>query len=68
MSEAYQLIRLAVVLEMTGFSKTSLYEAINSGEFPKNVKISERSSAWVKSEVLDWIKGKIEARSQEVKK
>jgi len=68
MSEAYQLIRLAVVLEMTGLSKTSLYEAVNSGSFPKNVKISERSSAWVKSEVLGWIKEKIEARSQEVKK
>lgn len=68
MSEAYQLIRLAVVLEMTGLSKTSLYELINSNNFPKNVKISERSSAWVKSEVLEWIKEKIEARSQEVNK
>jgi len=67
MSEAYQLIRLAVVLEMTGLSKTSLYEAVNSGSFPKNVKISERSSAWVKSEVLVWIKEKIEERSQEAK-
>ena len=63
MTEAYQLIRLAVVLEMTGLSKTSLYESVNSGGFPKNVKISERSSAWVKSEVQDWIKEKIEARS-----
>ncbi len=52
---------------MTGLSKTSLYEAINSGDFPKNVKISERSSAWVKSEVQDWIKKKIAARSQEVR-
>ena len=65
--EAIQLIRLVVVLEITGLSKTGLYEAINSSDFPKPVKISRRSSAWVKSEVLDWVKKKIEARSQEVK-
>ncbi|MCF6252143.1 MAG: AlpA family phage regulatory protein [Methylococcaceae bacterium] len=60
--EAIQLIRLNVVLGMTGLSKISLYEAISANEFPKNVKISERSSAWVRQEVLDWIQSKIEAR------
>jgi len=66
--EAIQLIRLSVVLNLTGFSKTGLYESINSGEFPKNVKISERSSAWVLSEVQDFIKKKMDERSQEVNK
>ncbi len=66
MSETHQLIRLAEVLKMTGFSKTSLYEAIASKEFPKNVKISKRSSAWVLSEVQDFIKKKMDHRSQAV--
>jgi len=65
--EAVKLIRLNEVLGMTGFSKTSLYEAINSGDFPKNVKISERSSAWVLSEVQGFIKKKMDESSQEVK-
>ena len=65
--ETIQLIRLAVVMEITGLSKTGIYEAISLGEFPKPVKISRRSSAWVRQECLDWVKEKIEARSQEVK-
>jgi len=67
MSEDIQFIRLSVVLQMTSLSKTGLYEAIHTGDFPRQVKINSRSSAWVKSEVLCWIKEKIEARSQEVK-
>jgi prophage regulatory protein len=66
--EVIQLIRLTVVLEITGLSKTGLYEAIKAGEFPGQVKINRRSSTWVKSEVLGWVKEKIEARSQEVSK
>ena len=62
MSEAIQLIRLAVVLEMTGLSKTGLYEAIKERSFPQQVKINSRSSTWVRQEVEEWIKGKIEAR------
>ena len=68
MTEAIQFIRLAVVLEITGLSKTGLYEAINKGEFKKPVKISSRSSAWVKKEVLDWCQSKIDARTQGVQK
>lgn len=68
MTEAIQLIRLVVVLEITGLSKTGLYEAINKGEFNKPVKISSRCSAWVRQEVLDWCQSKIDARSQEVQK
>ena len=64
MSEEIQLIRLAVVLEITGLSKTGLYEAVKAASFPKQVKINRRSSTWVKSEVLDWVQSKIEAREE----
>ena len=66
MTEAIQFIRLAVVLEMTGLSKTGLYEAIARGEFNKPVKISSRCSAWVKSECIEWCQRKIDARSKGV--
>jgi len=66
--EAIQLIRLAVVLEITGLSKTGIYEGIKTGDFPRQVKINSRSSTWVRQEVLDWVQSKIDARSQEVSK
>ena len=65
--KAIQLIRLSVVIEITGLSKTGIYEAIKAGDFPGQVKINSRSSAWVRQEILDWVQSKIEARSQEVK-
>jgi prophage regulatory protein len=44
-------IRLKEVLAICGKSRSSVYEAIKKGEFPKPVKLQGRSSAWIKSEV-----------------
>ncbi|WP_267874684.1 helix-turn-helix transcriptional regulator [Massilia glaciei] len=50
-----RFIRLKEVLLICGRSRTSVYEAIAKGEFPKPVKLQGRSSAWVKSEVEQWV-------------
>jgi prophage regulatory protein len=39
-----------------------LYAAVREGTFPAPVKLTERSSAWVKSEVMEWIEGRMRAR------
>jgi prophage regulatory protein len=48
------LIRLRDVLTICGKSRSSVYESIKKGEFPAPVKLCGRSSAWVKSEVVQW--------------
>lgn len=48
------LIRLKDVLAICGKSRSSIYEAIRKGEFPAPVKLYGNSSAWIKSEVLQW--------------
>jgi prophage regulatory protein len=53
-SAELRLIRLKEVLAICGKSRSSVYEAIKKGEFPSPVKLRGRSSAWVKSEVLQW--------------
>lgn len=47
-------IRLSEVLTICGKSRTSVYESIKKGNFPAPIKLGGRSSAWVKSEVLQW--------------
>lgn len=57
-----RLIRQPKVLELTGQSRSSLYDAINKGTFPAPVKIGGRAVAFVEHEVLTWIKARIAER------
>lgn len=54
-------IRLNEVLKICGKSRSSVYESIQKGEFPPPVKLCGRSSAWVRSEVIQWAQDCIRA-------
>jgi len=56
------LIKLPAVKELTTFSSSTIYRLISEGEFPKQIKLSERSSAWSLEEVYSWIEEKKDAR------
>ena len=59
---APRLIRKGEVKVKTGFkSDSGLYEAIARGDFPAQIKIGPRASAWIESEVDGWIAAKIAA-------
>jgi len=49
-----QFIRLKEVLAICGRSRSSIYDAIKKGDFPKPVKLQGRSSAWIRCEVEQW--------------
>jgi prophage regulatory protein len=51
---AVQFIRLKDVLAICGKSRSSVYNAVKKGDFPKPVKLHGRSSAWIRSEVEQW--------------
>ncbi len=55
------LIRLPKVQEIVPYSRSTIYSLIARGEFPPPVKLG-RASAWLKSEVLDWVEGRIAKR------
>lgn len=50
-----KLLKIAQVIERTGLSKAELYKRITAGTFPKQIKLSYRSTVWVESEVQSWI-------------
>jgi prophage regulatory protein len=58
-----KILRRPEVEERTGLSRSSLYEAIKKGLFPKPLKLTERSVGWAESVINQWI----EARIQESK-
>ena len=56
------LIKLPAVKELTTFSSATIYRLISEGEFPKQIKLAERSSAWSLEEVYNWIEVKKDER------
>jgi prophage regulatory protein len=53
-----QFLRLPAVIERTGRSKTAIY---TDPTFPKPIKISKMSSAWLESEVNEWMTERVKA-------
>lgn len=55
MTSIDRYIRLPEVLHLTGLSKAQIYALISQGQFPKQIKLGERASAWVESQVRSWM-------------
>jgi len=53
--------RLPEVLRQTGLSRSTIYEMINRGDFPKQVQLGRRAVGWLGEDVLAWIRVKIDA-------
>ena len=61
-----KLIRIAEVSNLTTISKSHIYTLARQGRFPKPRRISENTSVWLESEVLDWMKDKLGIETGEV--
>jgi prophage regulatory protein len=56
---ATSLLRLPAVLQRTATKKTNLYGLIKAGRFPRPIKLTERTVAWISTEVDEWIQQRI---------
>jgi len=64
---AQQILKLPEVINTTKQSSSSIYRGAANGTFPKPIKLSERSSGWIASEVEQWLDDRIAAsRTSEV--
>lgn len=52
--------RLPDVLNQTGLSRSTIYEMIGRGEFPRQVKLGPRAVGWSSDDVVAWIESRIE--------
>jgi prophage regulatory protein len=58
------LIRLPEVTRRTTKSRSAIYAAIASGNFPKPIRIGQRAVAFIESEIDAWIAHQAESRNQ----
>jgi len=59
------LIRFGKVLDKTGYKKSMAYEKVENGLLPPQIKISERASAWVESEIDAVISARIAGKNDD---
>ena len=50
-----RLLRLQEVLAIVGVSRSTLYDMIGRGQFPKGVRVARRCVRWHESDVLEWV-------------
>ena len=61
-----KILRLPVVLDRTGLSRSTVYLRVNEGRFPRPVSLGARAVGWIETEVEEWIARQIEV-SREIR-
>lgn len=62
--EGKEFWRLPRVKQKCGLAKSTIYAEIASGKFPKPLRVSSRSVAWLSCEIMAWIELKISERGK----
>lgn len=65
MTDTDRIIRLKVVLDRTGLSRSTLYRKISEGTFPRQIKISVHGAGWRESAVGRWMSDPLRYRETE---
>lgn len=58
---ATSILRLPIVKQRTGLSRSTIYLRMADGCFPKPVSLGGRAVGWVEAEVDDWLRQQIKA-------
>ena len=58
------VIKLPELRELTTFSNSTIYRLIKEGVFPKQIKLSERTSVWSMEEIDNWFQEKKDLRME----
>ena len=53
--QGYKLLKAQDVADLTSIFRSHLHRLARDGKFPKPIKIGENRSAWLESDVQEWI-------------
>ena len=56
---SYKLLRLRDVIKMTSPTRTTIYNYMAEGKFPKNIHLGPKISVWIEREIQEWINSQI---------
>ncbi|GLQ31725.1 AlpA family transcriptional regulator [Litoribrevibacter albus] len=57
-----RFLRLKEVMHITGLGRTSVYNFMAEGKFPKSVSLGDRAVAWIESDIEEWMEQKVADR------
>ena len=60
--EIRRILRRPEVSARTGLGKSMLYELIERGAFPAQIKLGPRAVGWIESEVDEWVEARVAVR------
>jgi prophage regulatory protein len=60
------LLRLPAVKARTGLSRSTIYDQIQCGLFPKQIPLGPRAVGWLESDIDSWIESHIRQSRREV--
>jgi len=56
------ILRRDEVERATGLPRSTIYEKMAKGEFPKSIKLSARAVGWLEQDISSWQKARIAER------
>ena len=56
---SHKLLRLRDVIKMTSLTRTTIYNYMSEGKFPKNIHLGPKISVWIEREIQEWINSQI---------
>lgn len=59
---ADRLLRLPEVERLTGLSRSTIYDQMQKGMFPRSIKVGPRAATWSQSSIQAWIAARLEGR------
>ena len=57
-----QMLRMPTVMQLTGLARSTIYALMADGKFPRQVKVSENTAAWLASEIDAYLAERIALR------
>jgi len=60
MSNSTSILRLPIVKARTGLSRSTIYQRVADGNFPKPVNLGARAVGWLEAEIDAWLSAQIE--------
>ena len=61
-----KVLKVKQVATEINVSVPQVYKLVSLGRFPKPIKLGERGSAWLLSEVDAWLQSRVDLRDEEV--
>jgi prophage regulatory protein len=61
-----RFLRLPEVKDTVGLSRSTIYQHIEDGTFPKPISLGARAVGWLQSDIEKWVQNRVESGADEL--